>query len=249
MITSGCRAQALRLFPLFRDRSDILMIATDGLASKTRIVTPRPEDTGTFDCFKREKDGRMTNVPLGGWEESELKKGLFLARPGIYFPTSPTEDDIAKIKGRGVGSGVVLKNHKLISESWAQYEDSRKVTVYGIERFCGAKTSVHYSRAQDVFSRASSEWPDEGRRVKPSYGEWIERSVVMDFAPKPKRDGLSRRCGSYAELGLRSIPASFGESLPYTKAFLGPESAQLKAMQAEMEEQPDLDYESSDEAD
>jgi hypothetical protein len=82
MITSGCRAQALRLFPLVKDRSDIMMIATDGLQVKRKLDTPRPLDTGTFDCRKEEKDGSFKYVrrwPDGTrtefvlWVQDELK--------------------------------------------------------------------------------------------------------------------------------------------------------------------------------
>lgn len=255
MITSGCRAQGLRLFPLVKNRSDILMFATDGLQSKSKIITPRPVDTGTFDCMKKEKDGTVKPVPLGGWEETPMTRGVFLARPGIYYPTHPTPDDIKKVKGRGVGSSVVLNNHNLIGKSWEKYGDRKSVSVYGIQRFCGAKTSISYSPATGNFTRASGGWETayfdeergiqiEARRKVPAYGEWIDCTVVMSFDPMPKRERLlsSKTGGAYSALGLRSIPLDAPESMPYRKAILSEESAAMKAMMTEIEEQPDLDY-------
>lgn len=250
LITSGCRAQALRLFPMFRSLSDILMIATDGLVARHRIETPVPLDTGTYEC--RNKDGNL--VPLGGWEESVMDNGIFLARPGIYYPLTPTEKDLKKVKGRGVGKGVVLKNHGLISASWRQHRDAEKVSVYGIERFCGAKTSISYSPASGKFTRAAGGWEpaywDEARqvmvpprRVKPAYGEWIDRTVVMSFNPMPKREAIEAvKRGSFSKLSLRRIPMSAAESVPYKKIRVSAEAAELRAAKEEIEEQPDLDY-------
>lgn len=252
MITSGCRAQALRLFPIVKDLSDILMVATDGLVLKKRIATPKPRDTGTFDCRKEEKDGSVKYVPLGGWEESQMKRGVFLARPGIYFPTNPTDDDIKKIKGRGVGNSVVLNNHKMISESWRQSGDRASVNVHGVERFCGAKTSVSYSPGRGEFTRAAAGWEPavfsgsrwtEARRAAPSYGEWTQRVVTMSFDPLPKRARVLKDTGQgFSTLSLRVIPLWMPESMPYKKAVLSAEAAAMKAAMAEIEEQPDADY-------
>jgi hypothetical protein len=61
---------------------DIMMIATDGLQVKRKLDTPRPLDTGTFDCRKEEKDGSFKYVrrwPDGTrtefvlWVQDELK--------------------------------------------------------------------------------------------------------------------------------------------------------------------------------
>ena len=67
------------------------MVATDGLLSKVGVPTETPIETGTSECMK---DGKP--VPLGGWEEDRksMRKGVFLARPGIYFPIQPTNDEI-----------------------------------------------------------------------------------------------------------------------------------------------------------
>jgi hypothetical protein len=250
MITSGCRAQVLRLFPIFSCLSRILMIATDGLLATERIVTPTPRDTGTFECRK----GNVP-VPLGGWEEDaeSMKRGVFLARPGIYFPMQPTQADIKKVKGRGVGTGIVLRNHELIVNTWDKGLGADKMVVTGIERFCGAKTSVHYRPSDRTFTRAIAGW--EGNppvRKSPSYGEWISRLVNMSFDPMPKRAAIVpdevREC---RKLTLRTIPREWGESVPYCRAVasyqsalltLSQESLAAKEMQKELEDQPELEY-------
>lgn len=240
MITSGTRAQLLEMMSLHSDISKVYMVATDGVFGAEHVEAPRPIDTGTFGVSK----------PLGGWEEKviEAVKGevqdVFIARPGIYFPMHPTIDQIKDCKGRGVGKGVVFDNWELISQSWDQYRDTRKVTVANVSRFCGAVTSIHrtpirkngditgyrYSRADGHSGRA-----DENVKEWPSYGEWVSRCVEMDFCPQPKRqrvldDGFS--------LELREC---LEPSVTYTKALKETEHP-LGISMAELSEQPDGDY-------
>jgi hypothetical protein len=247
LITSGCRAQILDLMGLFPNREDILMIATDGLLARTRVNAPVPEFTGTSEC--RKKTGEY--VPLGGWEESVMERGAFMARPGIYFPLNPSTGDIDKVKGRGVGKSVVLRNHDLITASWAKYGVAKNVNVYGIERFCGAKTSLTYGNGR--FTRATAGWELDGwnneldvpiapRRREPSYGEWIDRTVTMSFDPMPKRARiLPGSVGEFKRLELRTILGS-RESEPYNKAVKSAEAKEMMAEMAVILEQPDADY-------
>ena len=250
LITSGCRAQLLRLIASAADRKDILMAATDGIQSKVKLEPELPRDTGTFGCMK---DGKP--VPLGGWEEDKLKgNGVFYARPGIYFPLSPTKDDLKKIKGRGIGRGIVLDNWKKIEETFRTYGGKRSVKIHGIERFCGAKTSISYSPLRREFTRARSSWRTDERgecvRTDPAYGEWIRRVVVMSFDPHPKRAGILGGSPLLKRLALRTIPEG-RESMPYPKAFeeeslpslLTSEAEAMRAMTEVIAEQPDPDFE------
>jgi DNA polymerase type B, organellar and viral len=77
MITSGTRAQVLRLLTQHDDMRNVLMIATDGL-------------------FSREQHPVNDQITLGGWERSEYES-ITLVRPGIYW----LGDD--KIRARGLG--------------------------------------------------------------------------------------------------------------------------------------------------
>jgi hypothetical protein len=236
MITSGCRAQILHMMRLHEKRSDLLMIATDGIYTRQRLTPPTPKDTGTGH----------TGKPLGGWEEQSVKQGVFMARPGIYFPLNPTTEHLTKIRGRGVGKSVVFENWRTIVDSWTRYRDSRTVRVANVQRFCGAKTSI--SRAGDpsglegdwVYNRAkggTEEHEDGTLHQAPRYGNWIVRPVDMSFSPLPKRemvnlDGLT--------LKLRSFPSD-ATSQPYDNAKKSQENKDLAAFEQEILEQPDAD--------
>ncbi len=126
--------------------------------------------------------------------------------------------------------------------------------MYGFERFCGAKTSISYASGKDTFRRAKGKWEpafyDEGRgvevparRVEPSYGEWIDRTVVMSFDPLPKREKIVKAGRArYSRLSLRSIPRGLGESAPYRKAKMSEEARTMQDAYEELSEQPDLDF-------
>ena len=98
VITSGCRAQITGMLALHKDRRNMLMTATDGIYTREKLVTPVPLDTGTFHA-KNEK-GELK--PLGAWEEKYVPQGVFVARPGIYFPRNPTAAELKEVRGRGL---------------------------------------------------------------------------------------------------------------------------------------------------
>ncbi len=266
MITSGCRAQGLHALGLHRDWSNCLMFATDGLLSLEKLVLPAPVETGTFGAYECKAHKRMcgecpeverTYKPLGGWESNTFERGVFLARPGVYFPLEPTEKDLRKLRGRGVGRKCVLSNHKTIMsayEDWNGAGEWPTVELNDIDRFCGAKTST--SRTENpAWDRKTpgerwlyhvaegNHWgPPEGWHAplsfttKPRYGEWVSRKVVMSFDPMPKRAGL-RADGS---LRLRELPRDM-TSAPYSKAVLSDEAKELIALALAVSEQPDGD--------
>lgn len=239
MITSGTRAQLLHMLGLHKDRSDVLMMATDGLLTRDHsIVPPNPLPTGTG------KSGK----PLGGWERKDAKNGMFIARPGIYFPLDLVDDDsdckgkkcgectacyLAAIRARGVGRSVVVKSWRIIQEAWEKYGVDGVATVANVSRFCGAKTSISVSGDGRRYKRAG------GTGNSPSYGQWISREVGLSFNPMPKRacvneDGLT--------LGLRSFDASL-TSVPYDRAMMmnSPDAQEMQAAAQELSEQPDCD--------
>jgi ribosomal protein L37E len=228
MITSGCRAQALELMGLHHDLSNILMIATDGLMSLEDIAPPIPKDTDTFHLPK----------PLGGWEKDVITKGIFLARPGIYFPLNPQPEELKKVRARGVGKASVLEQWQKIVRAWeARPLTDTTVKLANISRFCGAKTSITRSGKPSsyVYTRSS------GKKTSMSYGQWITREVQMSFDPMPKRECVLK--GGF--LKVRSMPRDL-ESVAYDRASISQESLELKALRQELDEQPDkdmLDYE------
>lgn len=232
MITSGCRAQLLEVLLLHKDRSNLLMAATDGAFTREPLITPTPIETGTSG----------TGKPLGGWEEKKITQNVFIARPGIYFPMNPSEKQLKECKGRGVGKTVVYKNWELITDSWKQYRDTQPVTVANVRRFCGALTSIRRNEQADgtfkyIRANGHNGLPDENEKNWPKYGEWVEREVKMSFDPRPKRE---RVLEDGVSLELRD---SQGDSIPYSKAMKNVESDAMGEGYKIMIEQPDCDME------
>lgn len=221
MITSGCRGQILTMQGLHKDWSNLLMIATDGIKTREKLTPPRPLDTGTYHVTK----------PLGGWEEDRTDKGVFFARPGIYFPLNPTQAELKEVKGRGVGKGVVLENWKRIIEAYEANGIKETAKIANVTRFCGGKSCI--SKSAGGFTRANA---NDG--IKPSYGNWIARSVEMSFDPMPKREGVN---ADGLTLKVRRFPNDL-ISVPYKKAMLSKEARELKVAEAEMAEQPEGDF-------
>jgi hypothetical protein len=240
MITSGTRAKLLEMVGLVKDRSSILMMATDGIVSREKIDTPRPKDTGTFEV---RKPGESSTLPLGGWEEKINTKGMFFARPGIYFPLSPTAKEASSVRGRGVGRKAILENWQDIVSSYESLKEKGKlldgtVKIAEVSRFCGVKSSISHS-----LKRAYGA-PDPKRpgHQTPSYGQWIVRPVELSFAPMPKRLGFGHEIFGHSaqSLTVRRINQSL-ESAVYQRA-LDKESAEMKEAMEEVMEQPDADF-------
>ena len=259
-INSYTRSMVLTALGLHRDWRNMLMVATDGIISlEMDLKLPAPEDTGTNLEFWDEDEKRMIRKPLGGWELKDSSSGVFFARAGVYFPLDPTKEDLKKVRGRGVGRGVILENHAKIIERWEEWD--RIVTpterdgfdkdgwpvvrVANVSRFCGAKSSVsrslvdgrfQYNRAEGDHINGSKEskWKPE-----PHYGQWVVRQVAMSFNPHPKRNNKVLGDDGYLE------PPRFSEHMesePYDLANMSEEARQLKALEEEMNEQPDKDF-------
>ncbi len=237
--TSGCRAQILKALGLHKDWSNLLMIATDGIHTREKLDMPKPKDTGTDILVTDQSTGKTARKPLGGWEFKPIEKGVFYARPGVYFPLNPTADEIKAVRGRGVGRGVVLENWELIVDTWEQTHDIHAIArVANVSRFCGAKSSI--SRAQGpngfVYNRACGNH-QHSSKPEPAYGEWIVRKVQLGFHPMPKRSGLA---SDGVHLLTRMLPEQL-ESTPYKKAIESEESKRMRAYAEQMLEQPDGD--------
>lgn len=232
MITSGTRAQLLEMLALHKNPANVLMMATDGLLTHEHIKPPIPLPTGTGEPYWNADKRQHESKPLGGWEHKDAKKGMFLARPGIYFPLEPTEDEINAVRARGVGRSVVVKSWQVIMDAWHKDGIKAYAHVTNVTRFCGAKTSISVNR-KGQYKRAA------GKNGKPAYGQWIAREVALSFDPKPKREGLHK---DGVRLKLRKYP--FDEtSYPYSKALSlnNPEAQELIAAKQELLEQPDAD--------
>ena len=232
LITSGTRAQMLDVMALHKDLSNLLMIATDGIYTKERLTDdahvgyiPRaiPRDTGTFTM----PDGRPNAKPLGGWEEKACPSGVFVARPGVYFPLNPTPQDIKEVRARGVGKSVVLEHWKEIIKQYEELGVYGRSDVCTVNRFAGIKSSISRVQVGEsyLYNRA------------PRYGQWVERQIQMSFDPLPKRKCLA---DDGVSLVLRDMTRV--RSRPYSRANRSREGLELEQVSMEILEQPDCDY-------
>lgn len=216
LITSGTRAQCLDVLGLHKDRANMLMVATDGIYTREQITLPEPRDTGTMTSHKK---------PLGGWETKEVPQGMFLARPGIYFPLNPTEDDIASVRARGVGRANLYRHWQAVLDAHARGDSH--VTIAKVSRFHGAKSSVRAVKEQGglflKYIRADN------------YGEWSELPVKVGFDARPKRERIEPN----GFMPLRTMARKSSE--PYDRALLSDEAEAEIASKAILEEQPDAD--------
>lgn len=243
MITAGTRAQLLDGLGCHEDPRNMLMVATDGIFSRERLSLPAPRDTGTDGLLK--VDGTPA-PPLGSWEETVINKGIFVARPGVYFPLDPSPEELKKVRGRGVGKSVVLSCWRDIVRAYEEQGIGGSFEVTRVVRFCGAKSSISKYGPPEypMFRRA------DGKTSAVRYGNWVERTVEMTFNPMPKRSGVMDDGRS---LVLREI-AGRAESAPYDRAMrsqeererdgerLSAEAEALKREQEEQSEQPDQDF-------
>lgn len=238
LITSGCRAQVLDAMAAHRDLDNLLMVATDGIATLEKITLQSPLDTNTNwlpcpdpdpkdvsespDTFRKEGNQWLVNKPLGGWEEKAVPNGMFLARPGIYFPLNPTDKDMKRIRARGLGRTAVWDNWRKIIDAYESGEPG--VKIQDLSLFRGIKTSITRSGTPGDFKYKRSE----------EYGRWIPREIDMTFSPLPKREAKIEEGG---RLTLRKLDGL--ESAPYNKGILSPEAMILLQQMIESEEQPD----------
>jgi hypothetical protein len=240
LITSGCRAQVLEVMSLHRDLDNLLMVATDGIATLETLTLPKPTNTNTnwLPCptpnpkdiaespqiYHCENGQWSVNKPLGGWERKVLTEGLFLARPGIYFPLNPTENDIKRIRARGLGRAAVWDNWKKIVETYERGEPG--IEIENLSLFRGIKTSI---------TRSHSDTPGKfNYNRSEQYGRWITRSTNMTFSPLPKREA---KIGNGGRLTLRRLDEL--ESGPYNKEIISTDAMAMLLQGIEDSEQPD----------
>jgi len=115
MITSGTRAQVLRLMLRHNDLSNVLMIATDGL-------------------FSTERHDVDKEIVLGGWERSE-HESITLVRPGIYWLGQ------TKLRARGLGRDSL--DVAKVQLATALQDGVERVTLAPRVAFGGAKLCVY----------------------------------------------------------------------------------------------------------
>lgn len=222
-ITSGCRAQCLEFAAKLPSLDNLLMIATDGCWTDVEPMLPKPLDTGTNDAYKiNPKKG-----PLGAWDVKDYERGVFAGRPGIYFPIDPSNEDIAKVRARGLGRKVLYERWRSVVQAWRMGKD--RVEVPGGTRFVGAKSGLRLAPGGVV--------------RHPKYGEWIDWPIQVSFNPLPKRCGMVRNKNFPQESRLVCHDYIDEPSLPYENAVKSEEDKLLEIATLIMEEQPNTDFE------
>lgn len=225
MITSGTRAQLLEMLGQHEKWSDVIMMATDGLWGISEVTAPKPLETGTDVEVIEEKTGKRIRKPLGGWEHDVFSSGVFMARPGIYFPldmaelsadeeNEADEKKIKDLKARGIGIRTLYKHRETLM---AHYEraffgqcdpyiigDENPLEVIrtrsvpqGVERFVGMKSGVIRNVKKDEEGRMIG----ETYRKRDVYGLWTLQHRQIDFRARPKRDE-----GDGTNLEVRRMP-------------------------------------------
>jgi DNA polymerase type B, organellar and viral len=193
MITSGTRAQILRLMLQHNKLENVLMIATDGL-------------------FSTEQHDVDAEIRLGGWERKEYES-ITLVRPGIYwlgggeilgFPEQrairnargeahalitmrqvdgrivllrASELGGTKIRARGMGRDNLDNAKVQLALALARGDDH--VELAPRVTFGGAKVCVY----------AVGNNPEHGGlRRSEHYGQWHEIPTRVSLSPAPKRE-------------------------------------------------------------
>jgi hypothetical protein len=158
MITSGTRAQVLRLMLRHEDRGNVLMIATDGLFS-TECHDVDPE------------------IVLGGWERAE-HESITLVRPGIYWLGD------TKLRARGLGrDSLDVAKVQLAS---ALETGLQKVELAPRTAFGGAKLTVYAAGSPGELRRSDhyGQWHPMPTHVSLAPGP----KRALDWAPPTLTD-------------------------------------------------------------
>lgn len=245
-VTSGTRAQLLRAIAAAGDPGKILMVATDGVLARERLSLGEPEDTGTGEGG--EGEGKGKGKPLGGWEVKEAPRGVFLARPGIYWPLKATEEELREIRARGISRSVLVEQAGWIERWFRKHGWKKPYQVDGrclhcqwrarpwrakcpkcaekvpppCVRFVGVRQGIGVGRGAEIVRRDN-------------FGEWVEWPIDISFAPMPKRVTVRK------DLSLETWERMPGVSSEYSKARCGAEGVRIREYTEMLEEQPDGD--------
>jgi len=231
MITAGTRAQLLEMLGQHEKWSDVIMMATDGLWGFADVKAPKPVETGTDVDVIEEKTGKKIHKPLGGWEHDEFKEGVFMARPGIYFPlgledmgdedNEKADGKFKDLKARGIGVRTLYLHRERIKDHYQKTSGresylirdenpidtiTRRDTPNGVERFVGLKSGVIRNALRDA-----GEITGERIRKRDVYGLWTLQERKIDFKSLPKRNE-----GDGTRLEVRRLPRT-QESLEYDR--------------------------------
>lgn len=178
MITSGTRAQILRLMLQHKDLANVLMIATDGLFSTEAL----PYDK---------------EIKLGGWERNEYES-ITLVRPGIYWLG---ED---KIRARGLGREALKVAKPLFAK--ALKTGALRVDLPAQTMFGGGKLMVLENRETGKLTRNPQYGQWYSRKAQQSLEPGPKRApdwfppTLSEVESAPYGTSLTAAVGEYFEL-------------------------------------------------
>lgn len=201
-ITSMTRAMLLSAFGVVKGEWDIVQFATDSVTARAPLDGLPAIETGTGDLKK----------PLGGWAVKKYEGGIFVCRPGLYFPLDPAEAVPKEYRTRGVGKADFMRHapeiRRFFHEQWQEDSDGVWFTPpYIIDDAADAL----------VNKRALEKWKSDGKKgprpvdvkrrprfhglktstrkrdgawvLADNFGEWSTPPFSVGFDPHPKRGG------------------------------------------------------------
>ena len=163
MITSGTRAEVLRMMLRHDDLANVLMIATDGL-------------------FSREPIEVESKITLGGWEHTQYDQ-MTIIRPGIYWLAKDGKQ--LKMRARGIGRENLKTGKRKLLAALAQGVD--KVRLKDRIVFGGAKQHVQMHVKTGVVSRSPNYGQWHAIPTHTSLAPWPKRAP--DWQP-PELSGV-----------------------------------------------------------
>lgn len=221
-VTSNTRAQLLTAIAAAKDPASVLMLATDGVFATEKLALPQPEDTGTWEC--EDENGKAVRKPLGGWEVKDPVRGMFLARPGIYWPLRPTKKQLEEVKARGISRKILLEHAADIEKHFDEVGWQEDFRVEGCVRFVGARQGIRKGKGDEIVRSES-------------YGRWVDYPIDVSFDPHPKRAEVR------PDMSLSCWERWPGDSMPYKKAEAekSREARRIRRYQRILLDQPDGD--------
>lgn len=187
MITSGTRAQILKMMLRHDDLANVLMIATDGLFSTEQHEVDQVEPLG---------EPKRGSVVLGGWERKD-HESITLVRPGIYWHGS------GKLRARGLGRDSLDVGKALLLEgieSGVERVELPKRVAFG-----GAKLTVYATPGGELKRSAQyGQWHEIPTHVSLAPGpkrapDWSPPTLT-DVQSAPYGTRNTRATGEYFEL-------------------------------------------------
>ena len=181
MITSGTRAQILRLMLRHKALDSVLMVATDGLFST------EPHEVEFHKATKTAPEHGQ--IVLGGWERDE-HASITLVRPGIYWLGE------GKLRARGLGRESLEAAKARLAQALRDGEE--RVEVAPRTTFGGAKQHVRHNGSEAERGERYGTW------------HTIPTHVSLAPGPKRERDWSPPTFDHYesAAYGPRSMQAS-----------------------------------------